>query len=256
MTPRLIGYCRVSTDEQTTHPQEIALREAGCGYLLHEVGSGADPSRPELAKLLREIGRGDTLVVVALDRVARSLSHLLKVIEHIEGRGAFFKSLRDPIDTSSPTGRFLLQITGAFAELERRIISERTKAGLRAAVASGKKLGNPGIREGRAAAINIIRRVKLDAYEETIKETAPQWLPIVVKLRPAHSWNDITRALNVEGITALDKESKWSEAALRRACYTAIRLRLAPSYLTKRKPSLAASGLQVTNAALRKAIAA
>ena len=92
-------------------------------------------SRPVLAKLMREIRAGDVLVVVRLDRLARSVSHLLEVIEDLSSKGAHFRSLRDPIDTSTPQGMFSLQVLGAVAQLERALISERTKAGIAAAKA-------------------------------------------------------------------------------------------------------------------------
>src|SRR5262245_58546716 len=96
---RLIGYARVSTEEQGTDPQADELKAAGCGTIHHEHASGADRSRPVLARLLRTIRAGETLMVVRLDRLARSVSHLLAVIEQLEARGAHFRSLRDPIDT-------------------------------------------------------------------------------------------------------------------------------------------------------------
>src|ERR1700730_14395123 len=109
---RLIGYARVSTEEQGTDPQLDELRAAGCDTVLEEHASGADRSRPVLARLLREIRPGETLVVVRLDRLARSVSHLLAVIEQLEAHGAHFRSLRDPIDTSTPQGMFSLQVLG------------------------------------------------------------------------------------------------------------------------------------------------
>ena len=130
---RLIGYARVSTEEQGTDPQCDELRAAGCATVLEEHASGADRSRPVLARLLRDIAAGETLVVVRLDRLARSVSHLLSVIEQLEASGAHFRSLRDPIDTSTPQGMFSLQVLGAVAQLERALIAERTKAGLSAA---------------------------------------------------------------------------------------------------------------------------
>jgi len=141
---RLVGYARVSTDEQGTDPQLDELRAAGCGVILEEQASGADRSRPVLARLLREMRGGETLVVVRLDRLARSVSHLLAVIEQLEASGAHFRSLRDPIDTSTPQGMFSLQVLGAVAQLERALIAERTKAGLNAARARGRVGGNPG----------------------------------------------------------------------------------------------------------------
>ncbi len=143
---RLIGYARVSTEEQGTDPQIDELRAAGCASILEEHASGANRTRPVLARLLRDIAAGETLVVVRLDRLARSVSHLLAVIEQLEARGAHFRSLHDPIDTSTPQGMFSLQVLGAVAQLERALIAERTKAGLRAARARGRIGGNPGLR--------------------------------------------------------------------------------------------------------------
>ena len=140
----LIGYARVSTDEQTTDPQIDALKAAGCQTILREHGSGGDRARPELKRALERCGRGDVLVVVRIDRLARSLSHLLEIIETLDARGAGFRSLGDPIDTTSPQGRFTLQILGAVAEFERALIRERTKAGLKAARERGRIGGNPG----------------------------------------------------------------------------------------------------------------
>ena len=119
---RLVGYARVSTEEQGTDPQLDELRAAGCETVLEEHASGADRTRPVLARLLREIRPGETLVVVRLDRLARSVSHLLAVIEQLEANGAHFRSLHDPIDTSTPQGMFSLQVLGAVAQLERALI--------------------------------------------------------------------------------------------------------------------------------------
>src|SRR4051812_27887919 len=156
-TGLLVGYARVSTDEQGTDPQLDELRASGCETLLEEHASGADRSRPVLARLLREIQPGETLIVVRLDRLARSVSHLLAVIEQLEARGAHFRSLRDPIDTSTPHGMFSLQVLGAVAQLERALIAERTKAGLNAARSRGRVGGNPGLRAGDADAIRKLR---------------------------------------------------------------------------------------------------
>src|SRR5271170_2459439 len=150
---RMIGYARVSTEEQGIDPQCDELRAAGCATVLEEHASGADRGRPVLARLLRDIAAGETLVVVRLDRLARSVSHLLSVIEQLEASGAHFRSLRDPIDTATPQGMFSLQVLGAVAQLERALIAERTKAGLRAARSRGRVGGNPGLRAGNPDAI-------------------------------------------------------------------------------------------------------
>src|SRR3954467_11346197 len=136
----LVGYARVSTEDQATARQLDELRAAGCREVAEEHASGGDRDRPVLARTLAGLRKGDTLVVARIDRLARSLFHLLEVIDGLERRGIAFKSLGDPIDTTSPQGRFALQVLGAAAELERALIRERSIAGLRAAVARGKGL--------------------------------------------------------------------------------------------------------------------
>lgn len=139
----LIGYARVSTQEQETHAQIDALQAAGVKVIYEEKRSGGDRQRPVLAKLLSNLQPGDTLVVFKLDRVARSLIHLLEVLDYIEKRGAMFQSLTETIETRSPAGRMMMQIIGAFSEFEREMIRERTRAGMRAAAARGSKFGRP-----------------------------------------------------------------------------------------------------------------
>jgi DNA invertase Pin-like site-specific DNA recombinase len=193
---RLIGYARVSTDEQGTDPQLDELRAAGCATILEEHASGADRSRPVLARLLHEIRAGETLVVVRLDRLARSVSHLLAVIEQLEAAGAHFRSLRDPIDTTTPQGMFSLQVLGAVAQLERALIAERTKAGLRAARSRGRVGGNPGLRARDPDAIRKVRASRDAAYLDAVLAQAESWLPIVRRMRPGQPWGDVVRVLN------------------------------------------------------------
>jgi DNA invertase Pin-like site-specific DNA recombinase len=142
------GYARVSTEGQDLEPQLVALQAAGCGKIIEEKASGTDRSRPELAQLLGRLRRGDTLVVVRIDRLARSLAHLLAMLDRLQAVGVHFRSLSDPIDTANPTGRLVIQVIGAIAEFERNLIAERTKAGLAVAKARGRKLGNPGLQAG------------------------------------------------------------------------------------------------------------
>jgi len=180
----LIGYARVSTEEQQTDPQLDELRAAGCREVFEERASGASRSRVELARCLERIGPGDTLVVVRIDRLARSLAHLLEVIERLRARGAHFRSLGDPIDTASPQGIFTLQVLGAAAELERALIRERTRAGLKAAKARGRVGGNPGLRAGDPAAIRKIAAARATAYLADLLPGLDEWLPVVRRLRP------------------------------------------------------------------------
>jgi DNA invertase Pin-like site-specific DNA recombinase len=193
---RLIGYARVSTEEQGTDPQCDELRAAGCAAVLEEHASGADRSRPVLARLLRDIAAGETLVVVRLDRLARSVSHLLSVIEQLEASGAHFRSLRDPIDTSTPQGMFSLQVLGAVAQLERALIAERTKAGLSAARKRGRVGGNPGLRAGDPEAIRKVQVGRDAAHLEGVLAHLDAWLPTVRRMRPGQPWGDVVRVLN------------------------------------------------------------
>jgi DNA invertase Pin-like site-specific DNA recombinase len=142
----LMGYARVSTQEQETHLQTAALRKAGVDVIYQEKKSGGDRNRPVLKQLVADMKAGDTLVVFKLDRIARSLKHLLDILEELEGKGAGFRSLTETIDTTTPAGRMMMQIIGAFAEFERCLIAERTRAGIRAAKARGVVFGrNYGI---------------------------------------------------------------------------------------------------------------
>ncbi|WP_414476304.1 recombinase family protein [Microvirga sp. M2] len=207
---RLIGYARVSTEDQAHDSQLDELRTAGCAEIHHEYGSGASRARPVLARLLREIKPGEVLVVVRLDRLARSVSHLLEVIETLEAKKAHFRSLRDPIDTSTPQGMFSLQVLGAVAQLERSLISERTKAGIRAAKARGKKPGNPGMRERRPDAIRKIAAAREKVYLDELIAGADRWMPTVRRMRPHYPWEDVVRVLGGSG-------ESWTVARLRRA---------------------------------------
>jgi DNA invertase Pin-like site-specific DNA recombinase len=182
---RLIGYVRVSTDDQVHDAQMDELRAAGCERIFREHGSGASRARPVLTRLLGDLTAGDVLVVVRLDRLARSVSHLLQVIEDLEERGVHFRSIRDPIDTSTPQGMFSLQVLGAVAQLERALIAERTKAGIKAAKARGKLPGNPGLRERRPEAIKAVSKARDKLYLDELISSAQTWLPMVRQLRPA-----------------------------------------------------------------------
>ncbi len=206
----LVGYARVSTEEQGTDPQLDELRAAGCTVIREEHASGADRSRPVLTRLLREMRPGETLVVVRLDRLARSVGHLLAVIEQLEASGAHFRSLHDPIDTTTPQGMFSLQVLGAVAQLERALIAERTKAGLRAARARGRVGGNPGLRARDPNAIRKMRSSRDVAHLDGILAQLDSWLPTVRRMRPDQPWGDVVRVLN-QG-----EEANWTAERLRR----------------------------------------
>lgn len=138
----LIGYARVSTDEQNLGMQLDALRAAGCGKVFCDEGiSGAETDRLELNNALRALSAGDVLVVWKLDRLGRSLAHLIQVITLLDAEATGFRSLSEAIDTTTASGRLLFHIMGAIAEFERSLISERTRAGMAAAKARGQHLG-------------------------------------------------------------------------------------------------------------------
>jgi DNA invertase Pin-like site-specific DNA recombinase len=138
-----IGYARVSTGEQTLDLQLDALTKAGCGKVYQETASGAKAERPVIEDVLGYLRKGDTLVVWRLDRLGRSLKHLIEVVAALAERGIGFKSLLEQIDTTTPGGKLIFHVFGALAEFERAIIRERTSAGLRAARERGKKGGRP-----------------------------------------------------------------------------------------------------------------
>jgi len=139
----MIGYARVSTDEQNPALQFDALHRADCKRIFTDYASGAQTSRPALNKALGLVRRGDTLVVWKLDRLGRSLSHLINLISELERRGVGFRSLSEAIDTETAGGRLLFHVMGALAEFERTLISERTRAGMAAAKTRGAVLGRP-----------------------------------------------------------------------------------------------------------------
>jgi DNA invertase Pin-like site-specific DNA recombinase len=139
----LIGYARVSTTDQTLDLQKDALQKAGCERIFTDTASGAKAERVGLDEALSHLREGDTLVVWRLDRLGRSLPHLIETIKGLESRGVGFKSITEAIDTTTSGGKLVFHIFGALAEFERDIIRERTQAGLSAARARGRKGGRP-----------------------------------------------------------------------------------------------------------------
>ncbi len=133
-----IGYIRVSTNDQNTDLQRNALISSGCEQVFEDKISGTKSDRPGLKRLLKKLSRGDTLVVWKLDRLGRSMRHLVVLVEELRDRGVNFRSLTDSIDTSTSMGRFFFHVMGALAEMERELIVERTRAGLAAAREQGR----------------------------------------------------------------------------------------------------------------------
>jgi DNA invertase Pin-like site-specific DNA recombinase len=134
----LIGYARVSTQDQDTDAQIAALKSSGCELIFEEKASGGRWDRPELHRLLEQLRKGDVLVVWKLDRLSRSLKDVLLLMEKVEQAGAGFRSLTEVIDTTSPGGRMMMQMVGTFAEFERAMLRERTQNGLDAARKQGR----------------------------------------------------------------------------------------------------------------------
>ncbi len=153
---RLFGYARVSTSDQELHMQVDALLAKGVSqeHLYCDKLSGAREDRPGLAACNKALRRGDTLVVWRLDRLGRSMRHLVNMIEELKERGIGFRSISDGmIDTTSASGELVLNIFSALAQFERRLIQERTKAGLAAARARGRNGGRPPISRDHAKVI-------------------------------------------------------------------------------------------------------
>ena len=143
MTATLVAYARVSTEDQNLDLQTDALKAAGCTKVFVEHASGGNRERPQLAKALAYCRKGDVFTVWKMDRAARSVKHLIEIVEDLKARGVEFRSLNDAIDTTTAAGTLMFVIFAAFAEFERNVIRERTMAGLAAARARGRIGGRP-----------------------------------------------------------------------------------------------------------------
>ncbi len=139
----IIGYARVSTSEQDTSVQMDALKDSGCERIYEENRSGKNRERPELTRCLDTLRSGDVLIVWRLDRLGRSLKDLVEIVSDLESKGVGFQSLNESIDTTSPSGKLIFHVFAALSEFERSLIQERTKAGVAAARARGRKGGRP-----------------------------------------------------------------------------------------------------------------
>jgi DNA invertase Pin-like site-specific DNA recombinase len=148
----LVGYARVSTQDQTLNLQKDALEKIGCTKIFTDTASGAKAERTGLNEALDYVREGDVLVVWRLDRLGRSLKHLIETITELNNRKIGFKSLTENIDTTTSGGKLVFHIFGALAEFERDIIRERTNAGLQAARARGRKGGRPKLLSGKKIA--------------------------------------------------------------------------------------------------------
>ncbi len=149
----LIGYVRVSTSDQNLDLQLDALKRVGCDKIYKDIASGAKDDRVGLTEVLNYIRKGDTLVVWRLDRLGRSLKHLIETINQINNQGSYFRSIQESIDTSTSGGKLIFHIFGALAEFERDIIRDRTNAGLDAARKRGRIGGRPKIMDDKKIAL-------------------------------------------------------------------------------------------------------
>lgn len=159
---KIYGYARVSTQDQNLDLQLAALKQAHCDHIYTDHGvSGAALRRPGLERLLKKLKPEDTLVVWRLDRLGRSLHYLITTIENLQLRNIHFVSLQEDINTSTPSGKLMFHIMAVLAEFERNLISERTRAGIAAARASGKPFGKP-------------RALSLEQQQEALQALADQ----------------------------------------------------------------------------------
>jgi DNA invertase Pin-like site-specific DNA recombinase len=165
----LVGYARVSTADQNPDLQRDALAAAGCARVFEDEASGARADRPGLGQALDYVRDGDTLVVWKLDRLGRSLPHLIETVGSLAARGVGFRSLTEAIDTTTPGGRLVFHLFGALGEFERDLIRERTRAGLAAAAAAR---GRKGGRKPVATPERIDRARAMIARGLTVREAA------------------------------------------------------------------------------------
>ena len=190
----LIGYARVSEEQdQDTALQLRALKEAGAERVFTEHASGGRWDRPELHRMLDQLRPGDVLMVWKLDRLSRSLEDLLHLMELVEGKGAGFRSLTEAIDTTTPAGRMMMQLVGAFAEFERAMIRERTKAGLDQARQEGR-IG------GRRPKLTPQQKEEIRAAVTSGRKTAAQCARLF-KVHPS----TITRLLQTPAARAIPR---------------------------------------------------
>src|SRR6266581_9548018 len=184
----LIGYARVSTDEQDTRLQIDALKRAGCEKIYEERASGSRTDRPELNKALAHGRKGDVVIVWKLDRLGRSLPHLIDTVHDLEQRHVGFRSLTDNIDTTTASGRMFFHMMGALAQFERDLIRERTMAGLKAA----RERGNVGGRRRKLkdADLKFARSLMRDKSEHW------SWPAVATRLGVSHMtlWRAMKRA--------------------------------------------------------------
>ena len=183
----LIGYARVSTADQSLDMQIEALKKAGCNQVFTDVASGSKAARPGLEKALAYLREGDTLVVWKIDRLGRSLRHLVQTVDELRERGVAFRSLTDTgIDSTTRNGKLLFNLFAMLAEFERDLIRERTKAGLSAAAAQGRKGGRR----------HVVTPAKLERARKliTTKQMSVREAAVVIKVGKTALYEALNKA--------------------------------------------------------------
>ena len=193
---RQIGYARVSTDDLHGKAQRAALEAVPCDLIFFEQESGANRERPELARALKALRAGDTLVVARLERLGRSLIHLLQVMEDLEARGIAFRSLAEGFDMRTDEGQLMMQQLGSFAEFERKRITARINSGIAAAKKRGVLFGNPRLMAGDKETIKKIVAARDETHVTQLIDTMDTFIPTVLRLRPARPWPEVAEAVS------------------------------------------------------------
>jgi DNA invertase Pin-like site-specific DNA recombinase len=182
----LIGYARVSTTDQKLTLQKDALRKAGCKRIFTDIASGAQASREGLTEVLAFLRERDTLVVWQLDRLGRSLKHLIAIVTALQNRKIGFRSLQEHIDTTTSGGKLVFHVFGALAEFERDLVQERTKAGLAAARARGKKGGRRRVMDDKKVAMAVSLLQNPDTSVAEVGKTLKVSRATLYRYLPAH----------------------------------------------------------------------
>ena len=197
----MFGYARVSTDDQDTQAQRDSLIKAGCApdNIFTEAASGGRWDRPQLHRLLDQLRDGDEVVVWKLDRLSRSLKDLLAIMERIDQAGAGFRSLTEAIETTTPAGRMMMQMLGAFAEFEREMIRERTRAGLEVARKKGRVGGRrPKLnQEQREEALKMIDGGRSQADVARLFKVSPSTISRLVAQRRTREGGSVSSPKNL-----------------------------------------------------------
>jgi DNA invertase Pin-like site-specific DNA recombinase len=206
-----IGYARVSTREQSFDLQVDALRAAGCEKIYSEAVSGARTERPVLEELLRNIRSGDVLVIWKLDRLGRSLRHLVDLVGILIDKGIGLQSLHDPVDTTTPHGRFTFNLFASLAEFERDLIRERTQAGLSAARARGRNGGRPKGITPQAEETAMAAETQFRLYSHLGKPPKSSTTRTISKIRPMdHSFRIVSNSVTAVAVNATTRGSSKS----------------------------------------------